>query len=127
MNTDKYDELINNKQFLSETFDGLMNHKMIKIEKNYVETEIEINKSHLQPFGLVHGGVYSAMAESAISYAATISQASTLQSAASSAMPYLLAAQLGLSILGAKGDDPGKLAGGSGKHKEEELLPGLVG
>ena len=50
-----------------------------------------------------------------------------LKSAASSAMPYLLAAQLGLSILGAKGDDPGKLAGGSGKHKEEELLPGLVG
>ena len=74
MNTDKYDELINNKQFLAETFDGLMNHKMIKIEKNYVETEIEINKTHLQPFGLVHGGVYSAMAESAISYAATISQ-----------------------------------------------------
>ena len=74
MNTDKYDELINNKQFLADTFDGLMNHKMIKIEKNYVETEIEINKTHLQPFGLVHGGVYSAMAESAISYAATISQ-----------------------------------------------------
>ena len=24
MNTDKYDELINNKQFLTETFDGLM-------------------------------------------------------------------------------------------------------
>ena len=44
MNTDKYDELINKKQFLAETFDGLMNHKMIKIEKNYVETEIEINK-----------------------------------------------------------------------------------
>ena len=74
MNIDKYDELINNKQFLEDTFDGLMNHKMIKIEKNYVETEIVINKSHLQPFGLVHGGVYSAMAESAISYAATISQ-----------------------------------------------------
>ena len=74
MNTDKYDELINNKQFLAETFDGLMNHKMIKIEKNYVETEIEIDKTHLQPFGLVHGGVYSAMAESAISYAATISE-----------------------------------------------------
>ena len=64
MNTDKYDELINNKEFLTETFDGLMKHKMIKIEKNYVETEIEINKTHLQPFGLVHGGVYSAMAES---------------------------------------------------------------
>ena len=74
MSTDKFDEIIKNKQFLEETFDGLMNHKMIKIEKNYVETEIEINKTHLQPLGLVHGGVYSAMAESAISYAATISQ-----------------------------------------------------
>ncbi len=74
MSTDKFDEIIKNKQFLEETFDGLMNHKMIKIEKNYVETEIEINKTHLQPLGLVHGVVYSAMAESAISYAATISQ-----------------------------------------------------
>ena len=54
MNTDKFDEIIKNKQFLEETFDGLMNHKMIKIEKNYVETEIEINKTHLQPLGLVH-------------------------------------------------------------------------
>ena len=35
MNTDKYDELINKKQFLTETFDGLINHKMIKIEKNF--------------------------------------------------------------------------------------------
>ena len=74
MNTDKFDEIIKNKQFLEETFDGLMNHKMLKIKKNYVETEIKINKTHLQPLGLVHGGVYSAMAESAISYAATISQ-----------------------------------------------------
>ena len=55
------------------------------------------------------------------------SSATTLQSAASSALPYLLAAQLAFSIGGARGDDPGKLAGGSGKHKEEELLPGLVG
>ena len=37
MNTDKYDELINNKQFLADTFDGLMNHKMIKIEKTMLK------------------------------------------------------------------------------------------
>ncbi len=74
MNTDKYEELMNIKEFLPDSFDGLIGHKIVKIEKNYVETEIKINKNHLQPFGLVHGGVYSSMAESAISYAATINE-----------------------------------------------------
>ena len=41
MSTDKFDEIIKNKQFLEETFDGLMNHKMIKIEKNYSEAYIK--------------------------------------------------------------------------------------
>ncbi len=74
MNTDNYKEIINNKQFVQDTFDGLIGHKIIKINENYVETSIDINESHLQPFGLVHGGVYSSMAESAISYAASINQ-----------------------------------------------------
>ncbi len=74
MNTDNYKEIINNKQFVQNTFDGLIGHKIIEINENYVETSIDINESHLQPFGLVHGGVYSSMAESAISYAASINQ-----------------------------------------------------
>ena len=74
MNTDNYKEIINNKQFVQDTFDGLIGHKIIEINENYVETSIDINESHLQPFGLVHGGVYSSMAESAISYAASINQ-----------------------------------------------------
>ena len=74
MNTDNYKEIINNKQFVQDTFDGLIGHKIIEINENYVETKIDINESHLQPFGLVHGGVYSSMAESAISYAASINQ-----------------------------------------------------
>ena len=58
MNIDKHKlskEIINNKSFIEGTFDHLMNHKLIKLEENYVETQIEINESHLQPFGLVHG------------------------------------------------------------------------
>tara|TARA_B100000029_G_scaffold273758_1_gene268539 strand:+ start:46 stop:456 length:411 start_codon:yes stop_codon:yes gene_type:complete len=74
VNTDNYKEIINNKQFVQDTFDGLIGHKIIEINENYVETSIDINESHLQPFGLVHGGVYSSMAESAISYAASINQ-----------------------------------------------------
>ncbi len=74
MNTDNYKEIINNKQFVQDTFDGLIGHKIIEINENYVETSIDINEFHLQPFGLVHGGVYSSMSESAISYAASINQ-----------------------------------------------------
>ena len=53
MNTDKYDELINNKQFLPETFDGLMNHKMIKIEKIFdIEKIINIKIATIVYFDL---------------------------------------------------------------------------
>ena len=74
MNIDNFEEIINSKQFTVGTFDDLMGHKIIEIKENYVETSISINDSHLQPFGIVHGGVYSSMAESAISYAASINQ-----------------------------------------------------
>ena len=74
MNIDKYKEVIKAKNFLPDTFDHLIGHSIVEIKENYVETKLKINKSHLQPFGLVHGGIYSTMAESAISYAASINQ-----------------------------------------------------
>ncbi len=76
MSTDKYVKIIEGMEFPNDTFDGLIGHKLVRLEENYVETKLEINESHLQPFGLVHGGVYSAMAESAISYGASINHKS---------------------------------------------------
>ena len=60
MSTDKYVKIIEGMEFPNDTFDGLIGHKLVQLEENYVETKLEINESHLQPFGLVHGGVYSA-------------------------------------------------------------------
>ena len=45
MSTDKHKlskEIIDNKSFIEGTFDHLMNHKLIKLDENYVETQIEI-------------------------------------------------------------------------------------
>ncbi len=76
MSTDKYKEIIEGMEFLPGTFDDLIGHTIVQLKDNYVETSLKINESHLQPFGLVHGGVYSAMAESAISYGASLNQKS---------------------------------------------------
>jgi len=39
----------------------------VEIKENSIKTELEITSDHHQPMGLVHGGVYSSMAEAAIS------------------------------------------------------------
>ena len=105
MNTDKHKlskEIINNKSFIEGTFDHLMNHKLIKLEENYVETQIEINESHLQPFGLVHGGVYCAMAEAAISYGASINQTESIWAGVNNNTDFIASATEGLLELKAK-------------------------
>tara|TARA_B100000902_G_scaffold399238_1_gene469203 strand:- start:2526 stop:2915 length:390 start_codon:yes stop_codon:yes gene_type:complete len=68
---------MNNKdmmQFGEGTFDALYGHRIVEIKENSIKTELEITSDHHQPMGLVHGGVYSSMAEAAISYAAYFSQ-----------------------------------------------------
>ena len=68
---------MNNKdmiQFVDGTFDSLYGHKVIDIKEKYIKTELTIKSDHHQPMVLVHGGVYSSMAEAAISYGANFSQ-----------------------------------------------------
>lgn len=43
-----------------------------RVTPEVVEAEIEIGAQHLQPYGLVHGGVYAAMIETVCSTAAAI-------------------------------------------------------
>ena len=43
-----------------------------RVTPDVVEAEIEIGAQHLQPYGLVHGGVYAAMIETVCSTAAAI-------------------------------------------------------
>jgi uncharacterized protein (TIGR00369 family) len=70
MDSEKRKEILDKKDFLKGTFDDLMGHRVVEIVRDHIVTEIELKPIHLQPFGLVHGGVYAAMAESAISYCA---------------------------------------------------------
>ncbi len=101
MSTDKYVKIIEGMEFPIDTFDGLIGHKLVVLEENYVETNLEINKSHLQPFGLVHGGIYSAMAESAISYGASINQKS-IWAGVNNNTDFIASATKGTLILKAK-------------------------
>ena len=64
-------------QFGVGTFDELYGHKIIEIKENYIKSELKINTNHHQPMGLVHGGVYAAMSEAAISYCAFYTQKGT--------------------------------------------------
>ncbi len=64
----------NDIQFGEGTFDDFYGHKIISITEESIITELLITSHHHQPMGLVHGGVYSSMAEAAISYAAYFTQ-----------------------------------------------------
>ena len=101
VSTDKFIEIIEGMEFPTGTFDDLIGHKLIKLEENYVETYLEINDSHRQPFGLVHGGVYSAMAESAISYGASINQKS-IWAGVNNNTDFIASATDGILVLKAK-------------------------
>ena len=45
-------------------FDGLYGLQLTRVDGDGVDAFVEIGPSHHQPFGIVHGGVYAAMAES---------------------------------------------------------------
>lgn len=49
-------------------FDALYGLEVERADGDEVRARIEIDERHLQPMGLVHGGVYAAMAESMASY-----------------------------------------------------------
>jgi uncharacterized protein (TIGR00369 family) len=45
-------------------FDGLYGLQYTRVDGDGVDAQVEIEPKHHQPFGIVHGGVYAAMAES---------------------------------------------------------------
>jgi uncharacterized protein (TIGR00369 family) len=49
-------------------FDGLYGLELQRADADGVHGTVMVDDRHLQPFGLVHGGVYAAMAESMASY-----------------------------------------------------------
>ena len=46
-----------------ETFDGLIGPQDVEMTEDTVTARIEVGNRHRQSFGVVHGGVYAAMAE----------------------------------------------------------------
>jgi uncharacterized protein (TIGR00369 family) len=58
-------------------FDGLYGLELEHAAADEVRGRVHVDERHLQPFGLVHGGVYAAMAESMASYGTAIGVGAT--------------------------------------------------
>ena len=56
--------------FEGDNLDNYLGHEMIEIKENYVKSKIIVKDYHKQPMGLVHGGLYSTLAETICSYGA---------------------------------------------------------
>ena len=56
--------------FEGENLDNHLGHELIEIKENYVKSKIKVKDHHKQPMGLVHGGLYSTLAETICSYGA---------------------------------------------------------
>ena len=56
--------------FDGDSLDNYLGHEMIEINEESAKSKLVINKNHHQPMGLVHGGIYSTMAETLCSYGA---------------------------------------------------------
>ena len=56
--------------FDGENLDNYLGHEMIEIKENYVKSKLKVKDHHKQPMGLVHGGIYSTLAETISSYGA---------------------------------------------------------
>ena len=56
-------------------FDALCGLRYVQNEDGFVTGEVEVRDELKQPFGLVHGGVFAAMAESLASYATALAVA----------------------------------------------------
>ena len=67
---DKYNFGFDFKLDFNKSFDYLIGHEFVEVSKDLVITKLIVKDSHKQPGGLVHGGVYCAMAESSCSFGA---------------------------------------------------------
>ena len=56
--------------FNGDSLDNYLGHEMIEINEESAKSKLVINKNHHQPMGLVHGGIYSTLAETLCSYGA---------------------------------------------------------
>ncbi len=56
--------------FDGDNLDNYLGHEMIEIKENYVKSKLVVKDHHKQPMGLVHGGIYSTLAETVSSYGA---------------------------------------------------------
>ena len=55
-----------------ETFDALYGMRRLEIDEHSARGEVAVRRELLQPWGLVHGGVYAAIAESLASWATAL-------------------------------------------------------
>jgi 1,4-dihydroxy-2-naphthoyl-CoA hydrolase len=60
------------KGWLGRGFDAAMDFRYVHASRDQVVIEYEVNEKHLQPYGIVHGGVHSAAVEAACSTGAGI-------------------------------------------------------
>ena len=49
---------------IQETLDGILGFEVLEIGAEHASARFEVQNRHRQPFGIVHGGVYAALAES---------------------------------------------------------------
>jgi uncharacterized protein (TIGR00369 family) len=56
-------------------FTGLMGLEIDEVSPTRVTAHLEVTEKHLQPYGLVHGGVYAAIAETVASIGAMVAAA----------------------------------------------------
>tara|TARA_B100001109_G_scaffold104743_1_gene85595 strand:+ start:401 stop:784 length:384 start_codon:yes stop_codon:yes gene_type:complete len=56
--------------FDGDNLDNYLGHEMIEIKENFVKSKLDVKDHHKQPMGLVHGGIYSTLAETISSYGA---------------------------------------------------------
>ena len=61
---ERINKLVNNSPYFS-----LLSMKILDIGIGYSHLEIDISEKHLQPFGIVHGGVLASVIESVTSWA----------------------------------------------------------
>jgi 1,4-dihydroxy-2-naphthoyl-CoA hydrolase len=55
-----------------ESFDALLGLRHFDMDEHTARGELEVRREILQPWGLVHGGVYAAIAESLASWATAL-------------------------------------------------------
>ena len=59
----------NSDEMASQGFAELLGTQWVSLDPDDARATIEISERHLQPYGIVHGGVYAALAESLTSAA----------------------------------------------------------